>query len=239
MRIGRLAASTALGLAALSGAAVLLPGRAAACAIAPGTNTCAPDVLTVSPSATQVATATNTINVTDPSSGATINATYTENVYRDPTNTYCANCLTWVVKVANSWTSTDTVERVTVSNFAGFSTDIGTDSNGAPGMTDTGTQSPVNVERNTSGSVLAWDFNTSGSEIQPGQTSHLLEIETNATQYKPGTVTVQDGVAGSGPGFGPVVPEVVFVPALAAAGGAAFGLFRWRRRRASATLTKP
>lgn len=231
----RLATLATLGLGGWVAASTVAATPAFACPISPGTSSCAPDVLTVSPSATLVASQSNTITATDSISGTTIVANYTENVYQDPANNYCAGCLDWVVKVTNTQASNDAIERVTVSNFAGYLTDIGVDSNGAPNLTNNGTVTPNNVERNGSGSVLSWDFNASSPDnsIQPGQTSVLLEIETNATTYKPGTISVQDGVAGSGPAFGPL-PEVPLVPALGLMGGVVIGAVAWRRRRQGA-----
>ena len=174
-------------------------------------------------------------------SGSTIIATYTENVYRDPTNPYCGTCLDWVVKVSNAQNSTDPIERVTVSNFTSYLTDIGVDSNGAPGLTNNGTVAPNNVERNNSGihPLVGLQFldRPSNSTSLHGQTSVLLEIATNATDFKPGTISVQNGVAGSGPALGPI-PEVPFVPALGLMGGVAIGGFAWRRRRRSRRLAK-
>ncbi|MBV8083300.1 MAG: hypothetical protein JO247_00650 [Chloroflexi bacterium] len=232
-RLSRLGLLCAAGAFGWLGTAAVVASPASACVIAPGTSTCAPDVLTVSPSATLVSSTTGTISVNDPTNGAMLDASYTEKVYRDPTNSFGAGCLTWVVQVTNTSTSADeTIEHVTISNFKGFLTDIGTDSNGAPGFPSSGTQAPTNVTRNSSGVALGWDFSGS-NDIAPGQSTVLLEAETNATSTVPGTVSVQDGVSGFGPAFGPALPEVAFVPALGLAGGVAFGAFTWRRRKRS------
>jgi hypothetical protein len=229
--LARLATVVTLGLGGWVATAAIAATPALACPIAPGTSTCGPDILTVGPTSTLIASQSGTIS--DSVSGTSIVANYTENVYRDPTNPYCANCLDWVVKVMNTTGSTDPIERVTVSNFTGFLTDIGVDSNGAPGITNNGTITPNNVERFSTGAILSWDFNGTSppNPINPGQTTVLLEIQTNAYQYRPGTLSVQNGVAGSGPAFGPVIPETAWVPALGLAGGIAIGGVVWRRRR--------
>ena len=215
-------------------------------------------MLTLSPNATLVAHQTNTISIT--SSGTTITSTYTENVYRDPTSNYSAtcgsNCLTWILQVTNDAqsvggnpASNDNIDRITASNFTGFLTDIGVNTNGVPvsqsqGLTTTGTQAPVNVERSGAspqgtGSNMRWDFSNSSTnnDLAPGQTSVLLEIETNSTQVTPGHVSVQDGLSASGSGFSPALPEA-WVPALGVVGGGVVGLFALRRRRQQRSLSE-
>ncbi|MFN2582265.1 MAG: hypothetical protein ABR498_05940, partial [Candidatus Dormibacteria bacterium] len=167
----------------------------------------------------------------------TLTARYTENVYRDPNSVYSAqcgtSCLTWIVQVTNCDASTtpsctppsnDAIDRITIANFSGFQTDIGYNTNGVPagqdtGLSNSGTQSPVTVSRGGSspqgnGSVLRWTFsgtdasgNGVNKDIQPGQTTVLLEVETNATQYTGGSLTVQDGASVSGEAVSPAVPE--------------------------------
>lgn len=226
MALARIATLSLLGLGGWVGTSAVAATPALACSIAPGTTTCVPDVLTVSPSATLVSSHTETVN------NGSLNWTYTERVYRDPTNIYCGTCLTWVVKVTANATDRAGIQRVTVSDFSSYLTDIGTVSGSAPGITNDGTRAPNNVGRDGTGSVLSWDFTT--NPIGAGQKSVLLEIETNSTAVKPGTISVQDGVAGSSENaFGPI-PEVPFVPALALLGGVAIGGVLWRRRRQEA-----
>ena len=231
MRLFRIGAIAAFALSGWTAAALTTAAPAKACPIAPATFTCAPDLLTVSPSATLAQGKSGTI-VPNP---ASFTANYTENVYRDPTNTLCnspGNCLTWVVQVTNHTTTQDTLTRVTVSNFSGFITDLGyiQPPNTAPGMSNPNTGIvPSNVERSNNGSVLRWDFNT--TEIADGQTTVLLAVLTNATQVVPGTISVQDGTAVSDPAFGPALPEIPWVPALGLFGGAIAGGVLMRRGR--------
>ena len=236
MKLVRIGAIAAFALSGWAVAAVTTATPAKACPIAPATFTCAPDLLTVSSSAALVQHKSGTI-VPNP---ASFTADYTENVYRDPTNTLCSsppNCLTWVVQVTNHTATQDTLTRVTVSNFSGFITDLGyiQPPGTAPGMSNPNTGIvPSNVERSNNGSVLRWDFNT--TEIGNGQTTVLLAVLTNATQIVPGTISVQDGTAVSDPAFGPALPEIPWVPALGLFGGAmAGGVLMRRGRRARTT----
>ncbi len=90
---------------------------------------------------------------------------------------------------------------------------------------------PNNVERSTNGSILSWDFNTATTEIRDGQSTVLLEAETSSTTVVPGTISVQDGAAGSASALGPALPEVPWVPVVGLFGGALAGLVLYRRGR--------
>ena len=239
-RVLRVATLVAFGLGGWSVGAVAAAGSAAACEINPGPGSCPPDALTVGTTATQVATAHSTVTA-DEGNGNFLTATYTENVYRDPTNKYCANCLVWIVQVTNDNSgannepkSTDIIEHVTVSNFSGAFVDIGYSTNGAPGMTDSGSQLPTQVDRSSNGSVITWDFVGTANEIQPGQTTRLLEVITNDTAFHSGTVGVIDGVGLAAPGYAPQVPEAIWVPAFTLLGGMMVGGVALRRRHSRA-----
>ncbi len=237
-RLARTLAVAALGLVGWGAGAALSPGHASACLISPGTTTCAPDVLSVDSSAVLVGQKSGTI-VSTPD--GTVHASYIEQVWRDPSNALgsCApNCLTWTLEIQNLAASTEVIERITIASFSGFLTDMGIATSAPPGAPPPGTIPPANVERSSgTGAVLAWDFNTTTSEIQPTQTTVLLEAETNSTTIKMGTVSVQDGEAGSGPGLAPAVPEALWVPAIGLLGGAFAGGWMLRKRRRRQTVS--
>ncbi|MFN2582266.1 MAG: hypothetical protein ABR498_05945 [Candidatus Dormibacteria bacterium] len=236
--IGRIVLVGATCLAGWGVGAVVGAAPALACPIAPGTPTCAPDNDGVSSSATLVDQKSGTIT-TSPSG---IVANWTEYVFRDPVfdatgqagNMFCANCLDWLVQVTSTNQSTQQIERVTVSDFSGWSIDLGVDSDTATGpsqLRTNGTLAPNNVERSAgSGGILSWDFNTNNNVFNAGKTSVWLEAETNSTAFQAGTISVQDGVAGSDPADAPALPEA-WVPALGVAGGGVVGLFALRRRK--------
>ncbi|HEY4869849.1 MAG TPA: hypothetical protein VII79_07565 [Candidatus Dormibacteraeota bacterium] len=235
MKLFRIGAIATFALTGWTAGAIIAATPAAACAIAPATPTCAPDVLTISTSATVVASASGTITPTPPN----FTADWVEKVFKDPANTLCTspgNCLTWIVEITGHIPngSTDVIQRVTVSNFQGFTIDLGyiNPPNTAPGMTNPPAGNvPNNVSRSTNGSTLSWDFNTATTEIRDGQSTVLLEAETSATTVVPGTISVQDGTAGGTTAFGPALPEVPWVPVLGLFGGALAGGMLYRRGR--------
>jgi hypothetical protein len=143
------------------------------------------------PTGTQVAFTSGTM--TSPKT----NDSYTQWVYSDPTNTWCAGCLDFVYQFTNN--GGDPNARFTMSNFAGFSADVGTNPFG--GLT----HEPLRIDRSSLGPVIS--FNYVGSEIVPGETTPYLVIETNARYFTTGFVSVQDGTTVYGVAYAPAVPE--------------------------------
>jgi hypothetical protein len=242
VRLARIAAIATFGVTGWLAGAGIVAAPASACVVAPS-GSCAPDTLTVGAGSVQVGTTqTGSATSTGCTSGQCIVYTYTERVYRDPENAVtpaCAsahNCLDWVVQISNNASSGDTIGRVTLSNFSGFTTDMGITS-AAPGFTNASSPvAPTTVSRNSSGSALEWEWNSS-AEIEPGETSSLLEAETNATQIVAGNINVIDGSTSTVPAYGPALPEAAWVPAIGLLGGVIGGAFVMRRRRQ--TLTPP
>ena len=135
-RLGRIGVVAACAFGGWAAGAAAMASPALACFTTPGL-TCAPDPLTVNSGATLFNQKSGTITAQDNSTTppTLIVADYTENVYQDQDNTLCGTpgkCLTWVLQVTNRASSTDTIARVTVSNFVGFTTDVGINTNGAP-----------------------------------------------------------------------------------------------------------
>lgn len=184
--------------------------------ISPG-GTGAPDALTIGAGSTLVATISGTI------SPGTFTADYTENVYSDPTNTFCAGCYDFTYVIHNTGTI-GVVERAT-----GFSFDhvILTD----VGWTAGGGKAPTSVDRSLNGNVVGFNFLAS-DEIGAGQTSDVLIIMTNSMNYTQGFVSLQDGTAGSAIGLAPagVTPEPMSM-GLLGGGLALLGVARWRRNK--------
>lgn len=192
-------------------------------------STCPPALLTVSPSATVVASTHGTI-----SAAGSFTVTFTESVFADPTNEYCNGCLDWVLQMTNSGTSSDPIQRLNISHFASFIVDIGKNTNGATGFPVAGTGAPNSVERDLSGKIVTWDF-TGGNELMPGKKSVRLEAETNATNFEPGLISFQDGGATQVSGFEPVtptvgIPEAPWVPGFGVLAGTVAGVFAVARR---------
>ncbi len=131
----------------------------------------------------------------------TFTDTYQTWVQADPSNTFCANCLDFIYVFTNDGPAVN--QRFSMSSFAGFMVDAGTD--------PFGVHDPITVSRSLTagGPVVSFNFDQFGDGILPGQTTVDLVIETNALQYTTGYLSAQDGTAGSGTGFEPLasVPE--------------------------------
>jgi hypothetical protein len=144
--------------------------------------------------------------------------------------------LDFVIQASNSLISTDAIERLTLTSFTGFATDVGFTMNGG-GTLSGGTVIPETVSRGAAGDVIGFNFSTLVPLLfSPGSTTFVLVIKTNATEFTSGTVSeIDGGVAASFAAFAPNgVPEVTPVPTtlpLLATGLGALGLLGWRRKR--------
>jgi hypothetical protein len=91
----------------------------------------------------------------------------------------------------------DPVLRETDISFAGFMTWVAVRTDGASlpgGAFLNGTTSPVSADRNSVGNIVGFSFNPpSSAELQPGETSLVLVIGTNATNFTLGNASVIDG----------------------------------------------
>ena len=152
--------------------------------------TAPPDVLTA-PTGSPLATISGTI------SPGTFTTTYTEWVFADSNNTFCAGCLDFVYQFTDNGPGIN--ERYTGYSFAGFMVDVGYDP-------ATGTMVPSTVDRSTNGDVVGFNY-IGTDEITSGETTPLLIIETNATTYVPGLVSAQDGSAAPARAFRQLRPR--------------------------------
>jgi hypothetical protein len=78
--------------------------------------------------------------------------------------------LTWLLQVSSVSSSTDTIEKITISHFSGFITDMGIDTGPTypSPLTPAGSITPTNVEHSADGNVLRWDFNQGTERSPPG-----------------------------------------------------------------------
>jgi len=90
--------------------------------------------------------------------------------------------------------------RVTGGSYAGFTTDVFDNADGG------GTTAPVDATRSAgTGVVVGFDFNPN---LLPGAKSYFLIVDTNATTFTSGPMSVIDDTTFTGTGFAPSnVPE--------------------------------
>src|SRR5215467_9837517 len=129
------------------------------------------------------------------SSLGTTSGTFFSAVFRESSGT-----LDFYYQVANNTTAPncgtsgkpacDPIARETDTTFTGFLTSTGfrIDGSSVPsGFFVDGTVAPVTADRNSVGDVVGFSFSPPDSaKIQPGQTSNVLVISTNATNFMPG-----------------------------------------------------
>src|SRR5262245_3880011 len=103
----------------------------------------------------------------------------------DPSN--ALGGLTFTYRLTNSPNSLAALERMTNLNFTGFLTDVSYQTP-AVGV------APTSVDRDASGSTVGWSFSPLGAGvIQPGASSALVVIQTNAQFFAPVNANVIDG----------------------------------------------
>jgi hypothetical protein len=176
---------------AILGTAATLPSLCGN-TLTPG-NTVSPDVFTSNAGFTVVAF-TGLINI-NPVPGTSFNATYAEFVVQDPNNVFCPNCLDFLIQASNA--GPGIFERISTSAFGSFLTDVGYNTSGTSGIT------PFSIDRSANGNVIGFNFIPPGVDVGAEQNTILLEIQTNATSFEPGFVSIQDGTSGFGAGFQP------------------------------------
>jgi hypothetical protein len=136
--------------------------------------------------------------------GHLLSVSYTDSVYSDPGNVFCARCMDFIITVNNSDVSSDVVEHVTTGSFDSFRTDVGTAT--SVNGTTWGSSLPNGIDRTSTGFTLDFVFDSPG-DIQPANATEYLVIETNAPGWTAGNVSIQDDTSINVAGFAPAVPE--------------------------------
>lgn len=139
--------------------------------------------------------------------------------------------LDFYYQFSNDASSRDGIGRLTGADFDGFSTNVYQTAAAAFGFFEAGNQAASTAGRGTS-QVVGFNFPEGGSnKIDPGETSWLLIIRTNAQAYEPGLVALTNGTANGFIGYQPVpVPEPETY-AMMLAGIGLLGVIARRRRQ--------
>ena len=194
--------------------AIILSAGARASILTPGTGGQVPDVFTGCSGCTLLAS-TNSGIVSGSFNGLVLNFDLVSAVYSDPSNTFGAGDLDFMYQVTNEPTSTDSVGRVTATDFAGFMTDVGYTAAGASlpgGLFVNGSVAPGLVDRNTASTVgFGFAVPPLFALVPPGEASTVLIIQTDATRFTIGQASVIDGKATTINALGPAaaVPEPI------------------------------
>lgn len=133
--------------------------------------------------------------------------------------------LDFYYRAFNDSSSAQSLHRIVVTGFGGYSTDVSWVGTGA------GDSSPYLADRSAgAGASVGFDFaNGLGDLIAPGESSKYLRIRTNATQYNAsGSAAIIDGTTADLSGVYAPVPEPM---TLGLAGVALLAAARRRRAR--------
>jgi hypothetical protein len=165
-------------------------------------------------------------SITTPITSGAFSGTLTSEVIQGDTSNLLGG-LTFTYVLTNDATSIDSLDRITVSSFAGFSADASYQA--------TGGTAPTLVTRAVSGDVVGFNFiaGIGPGALAPGATSAKLVVQTDATTYARVSASVIDSTVATTDSFAPAssggsIPEPATL-SLAAAGAMALLI---RRRRA-------
>jgi hypothetical protein len=199
--------------------ALVLTGTAQADILIPGPGASFPDIFSFTCPGVSCPTLLASTTSSWTNSTSTMSGTYEAAVYSDPTNTFGAGDLDFVYQVSNNAGSTDSVGRITAVDFLGWSTDVGFTPNGSALGSSfvNGTVAPELVDRVSPGDSIGFSFSAPlTTVIGPGQTSTVLIIETNASNYKPGDMNLIDGGVSTVAAYEPTGKSTVPEPNFAA-----------------------
>jgi hypothetical protein len=110
----------------------------------------------------------------------------------------------------------NSVRRFSMVDFTGFATDVFQIEFGSTvacsacpgGFFLDGTQTAATTDRGAGGDVVGWNFIPAGATaLNPGETSFLFVIRTDATVFVPGSMSTIDGATLDRLAFAPGVPE--------------------------------
>lgn len=113
--------------------------------------------------------------------------------------------LDFYYQFSNNSGSAEAVERISATNFGNTVTNA-FQLNGGFGGFVAGSNAATTVDRGPLGSI-GFNFNTA-SRLLPGDSSHVLQIRTNATAFTGGHMGIIDGSAATAAAFQPVAAPI-------------------------------
>jgi len=134
--------------------------------------------------------------------------------------------LDFYYQFSNSADSANAVARLTAASFEGFSTDVYQTAAGFD-LFQPGTNPADTADRSSNGRVVGFNF-IPGTQnaLDPGETSYIMVIRTDASQYTQGSMGIIDGSGTTALAFAPIPEPETYALMLAG-----LGLLGFARRR--------
>ena len=157
-----------------------------------------------------------------PFAGGAFSGTITQSIWQESALANPLGGLTFTYRLTtNTGAGFTPIERVTGFNFSGFGTDA------TYLLTTLSDQAPTKFTRNFTGSVVGFEFEPPAVSFDPGESTALIVIRTNAPAYTAGTANIIDGSTATVAAYAPI-PEPAAIGLLSLGAGV---LLLWRQRR--------